>query len=475
MSVATASQADGVAGLQTRYFAALAWIGGAWARDVLLSAGSDGNWSGCEPGADPCDAVRLTGPVLPALVNAHSHAFQRAMAGFTEQRAAGANATDDFWSWRERMYAVANRITPAQMEAIASFLYAELLAGGYTQVCEFHYLHNDLDGAAYADPGEMALALVRAAARVGIGLTLLPTLYMRSGFAATGLAPEQRRFASTPDGVMRLAEDIARQAGPLTNAGVAIHSLRAVPPGALDEVAQAAVDADLPLHIHVAEQEQEVMDCIAHTGRRPLEWLLARAAPAERWNLVHATHANRAELADARTAGAAVVLCPATEANLGDGVFDLPAYAGGIWSIGSDSHVNRAWPLELQTLEYMQRAALRRRNVAARCMPSASSATALYEAALAGGRQATACALGGIAPGNRADFLVLDGGAQSLAGVPDRHLLDALVFSTPGAGFAEVHVAGRRVISTRGQEACATSGMPELKREFIAAMRALQA
>ncbi|MCX7233690.1 MAG: amidohydrolase family protein, partial [Burkholderiales bacterium] len=180
-----------------RFFATQAWLDGGWARDVLLTVGPDGCWAGVQPGASADQAQgaqRLAGPVLPGLVNAHSHAFQRAIAGLTE-RAGPAGSSDDFWSWRDRMYSVARRITPEQLEHIAAWLYAELLAGGYTQVCEFHYLHQPAD-AAGGDPLAMSLALVRAAQRVGMGLTLLPTLYMRSGFGAAGLREDQRRFAS---------------------------------------------------------------------------------------------------------------------------------------------------------------------------------------------------------------------------------------------------------------------------------------
>ena len=183
----------------------------------------------------------MSGPVLPGVVNAHSHAFQRAIAGLTERRNAAAGS-DDFWSWRDRMYSAANRISPEQLEAIATQLYAELLQGGYTQVCEFQYLHNDVDGTPYADPAEMSLALVRAAQRTGMGLTLLPTLYMRSGFAATGLRDDQRRFASTPESIARIVESVQRQTkdDARINVGVALHSLRAVPPAALNELAAYA-------------------------------------------------------------------------------------------------------------------------------------------------------------------------------------------------------------------------------------------
>ncbi|RYY90955.1 MAG: formimidoylglutamate deiminase, partial [Comamonadaceae bacterium] len=313
-----------------RFLAPRAWVAGGWKHDVLLEADGMGHWLRVLP-ACPVDeaagATRLDGPVLPGLVDAHSHAFQRAIAGLTERSPAG---RDDFWSWRDRMYAAALRITPDQLEAIAAFLYAELLRAGYTQVCEFHYLHNAGDGRPYAEPGELADALARAARRVGIGLTLLPTLYMRSGFGATGLRDDQRRFASTPAGILDIAARHA-QPGDLVSAGVALHSLRAVDAGALAEVATAA--RGMPVHIHISEQQREVEECLTVHGKRPIDWLLANADVDARWNLVHATHADRDELAALRQAGAAVVLCPSTEANLGDGVFDLPVWMGasGRW------------------------------------------------------------------------------------------------------------------------------------------------
>ena len=437
--------------IEASYFASQAWVQGAWAKDVLLTVAPNGTWQSIQPNATPAQqvgATQLGGPVLPGLVNAHSHAFQRAIVGLTERRSMGADASDDFWSWRDRMYSAANRITPDQLEAIASLLYAELLAGGYTQVCEFQYLHNDVDGRAYANPVEMSLALVRAAQRTGIGLTLLPTLYMRSGFTATSLRADQRRFASTPDSVMRVVEDIQRQTATdvRINCGVAIHSLRAASPSALFELAALAKTAGLPVHIHIAEQTQEVNDCMLHTGQRPIEWLLDHADVDARWNLVHATHTTRAELQGVQASGASIVICPATEANLGDGVFDLPGYAaaGGRWSIGSDSHVTRQWAEELRLLEYSQRLTLRQRNIAASALGHESSATALFEAALAGGAPASGQPTGGLVPGQRADFVTLDPACPALLGLPDAYLLDALVFSSPGAALADVFVAGQR-------------------------------
>jgi len=433
--------------VQMRYYAPQAWVAGGWADNVLLEAGPDGRWVSVRPDCPEArvgTAERLAGPVLPGLVDAHSHAFQRGIAGLTERSAAG---QDDFWRWRDRMYAAALRISPAQLEAIAAMLYSELLAAGYTQVCEFHYLHNDVDGRPYADAAELSRALVRAARRVGIGLTLLPTLYMRSGFSAAGLREDQRRFASTPESVLRIAETVRREAAGdgLVTAGVALHSLRAVDVGALRETADAASAQALPVHIHIAEQQQEVADCLERHGQRPIEWLLRHARVDARWNLVHATQANGDELAALRAAGAAIVICPTTEANLGDGVFDLPAWMGasGRWSLGSDSHITRSWQEELRLLEYSQRLVLRQRNVAARAAVSESTAGALFEGALEGGSAAAGLPLGGLAAGQRADFVVVDTESPALLGIPPDHMLDALVFSSPEARFRQVFVAGR--------------------------------
>lgn len=436
----------------TWYVAPQAWVHGAWAREVLLGVGADGCWKHVEPQSTPAQqthAVRLDGPVLPGVVNAHSHAFQRAIVGLTEQRSAGVGQSDDFWSWRDRMYAAANSITPQQLETIASQLYAELLAGGYTQVCEFHYLHNALGGAPYADPAEMSLALVRAARRTGIGLTLLPTLYMRAGFAQPELREDQRRFASTPESIARIVDAVQAHTreDPTINVGVATHSLRAVAPSALKELAAFARQERLPVHIHIAEQTQEVDDCLVHTGMRPIEWLLNHVEVDARWNLVHATHTTHDELVGVQARGASIVICPATEANLGDGVFDLPGYGAlhGHWSIGSDSHVTRRWSEELRLLEYSQRLTQRKRNVAAQCLGGTSTAAALLEGALRGGLPATGRALGGIAVGQRADFCVLDVQSPALLGIPGDHVLDALVFSSPDARLHAVHVAGAPV------------------------------
>ena len=430
-----------------RLWAPAAWLDGRWQDAVRLDAGADGRWTDVEAGvAAPDGALALPGPILPGLVDAHSHAFQRAFAGRAERRE---GEHDDFWSWRDRMYGVALAITPDELRKIAAGLYRELLAGGYTQVCEFHYLHHDRDGRRHADPAAMSSALIAAAADAGIGLTLLPVLYERAGFTVPTLWPQQRRFASDVDFVLELRSAAnAAAAGPLVNAGVAIHSLRAATPAAMRELLRR-LDGDAgPIHIHVAEQTAEVDDCLAATGARPIEWLTNQFALDARWQLVHATHARPTEIDAVAATGAGVVLCPTTEANLGDGVPDLPRWlaAGVPLAIGSDSQVCRSAAEELRWLEYTQRLALRRRNVAADpARYGGSTAARLFERCLAGGAAAAGFARWGLQVGARADLLVLDTTTPGLADVPAPERLDAWVFATDAPAIAQTWVSGRRV------------------------------
>ena len=427
-----------------------AWVDGRWRDAVLLQADAAGRWAQVEAGqAAPAHATRLPGPALPGLVNAHSHAFQRAFAGLAERRESG---HDDFWSWRDRMYGVALAITPGELRTVATRLYRELLAGGYTQVCEFHYLHQDRDGTRHARPAAMSEALIAAAADAGIGLTLLPVLYERAAFAAPGLREDQRRFASDVDFVLDLKAMAAASAHRLVDAGVAIHSLRAATPASMHLLVQRLEGDAGPVHIHVAEQTAEVDDCVAALGARPIEWLAREFALDRRWQLVHATHALPAEIDAVARSGAGVVFCPTTEANLGDGVPDLPRWlaAGVPLAIGSDSQVCRNAAEELRWLEYAQRLVLRRRNVAADpARFDGSTAARLFERVLAGGAAAAGFERWGLVPGARADLLVLDPSAAGLAGVPPAQRLDAWVFATDAPALTQTWVAGRQVLRSR--------------------------
>ena len=438
--------------MNPRYAAALAWVDGRWQRDVVMSVGTDGCWQHIQADVPwPDAAQRLAGPVIPSLVDSHSHAFQRAFVGLAERRE---TAGDDFWSWRDRMYGLALRLTPEQLQAIAAQLYVELLQGGYTQVCEFHYLQHQQDGAAYADPLAMSWALADAAQAVGLGLTLLPVLYARQGFGQRGLRTEQRRFATDAAWVWHASQTLNAAQRPLLNAGVALHSLRAASTMDIRALQALVGDAEVPIHIHISEQQQELHDCLAATGQRPMEWLCHQFAPDARWQLVHATHSTREEIAQVAASAAGIIICPGTEANLGDGLIDLPGWlqAGVPISLGSDSQVSRNWVEELRWLEYGQRLRLQQRNVAARPGEQPSTAARLFEACLAGSAAPAGLPRWGLQVGARADFLVLDPQASGLLGLPESHALDGLVFASQGQGLRDVFVAGRQVLR-QGQHA----------------------
>jgi formimidoylglutamate deiminase len=444
----------------TLLWAPRAWIGGAWAERVLLRAGADGRWQDVTAGVGaPAEAEVLPGPVLPGLVDAHSHAFQRAFAGLAERRE---GAHDDFWSWRDRMYRVALAISPEQLRAVAAQLYRELLRGGYTQVCEFHYLQHQPDGRPYADPLALSWALADAAADAGIGLTLLPVLYERAGFTQPRLRDDQRRFRTDAETVRALAQGIAAAGRPHLSAGVAVHSLRAAAPASIHRLRELAEELGGPIHVHVAEQTAEVDDCLAATGRRPIEWLAAERLLDARWQLVHATHALPSEIEAVARSGAGLVICPTTEANLGDGIPDLPGWlaAGVPVAIGSDSQVGRDWREELRWLDYAQRLLRRTRNVAASPAQPATAA-GLFDAALGAGGQAAGFTHWGLEPGARADLLLPDPVDPATAGLPAERWLDALVFSGPARPFGRTMVAGRWVadddaaINARGAAALA--------------------
>ena len=417
-------------------FAADALLPTGWARNVLIAWDGAGRIAQVTPGATaPAGVPTAAGPVIPGMPNLHSHAFQRAFAGLTEYRG---QAEDSFWSWRNLMYRFAQRITPESLEAIATWLYIEMLEAGYTSVCEFHYVHHDTDGRPYADDATLSLALLRAARTAGIAITLLPVLYQTSGFGAKPPRADQARFIRSTDNMLSLLERLA----PAAQAqgvvlGLAPHSLRAVPPDSLAAAVQGltALNPQAPIHIHIAEQTQEVDDCIAWSGQRPVQWLLNHAPVDERWCLVHATHMTPDEYAGAARTGAVAGICPTTEANLGDGIFDMPLWLqhGGRWGVGSDSHACVNAAEELLMLEYGQRLSRRQRNVLASSgQPEVATAMALQ--AVQGGAQASgrwgAGAAAGIAVGQSADWVVLDAQHVALRGLPAPAMLSAHVFAS---------------------------------------------
>lgn len=404
-----------------RYYTAdYLWDVGRWVGAARFAVDSDGCLTACKLSMPVKRAGRW---VLPGMPNLHSHAFQRAMAGLAERHGP---CDDSFWTWREMMYRFAARITPDDLRAVAAQLYVEMLRAGYTHVCEFHYLHNAPDGKPYADPAAMSLAIVAAAREAGIGLTLLPVLYMTGGFDGRALVQCQQRFGLTLDAYLRLMEALTARESTSLRVGVALHSLRAVPEAALCEVLASPLVRGRVVHIHIAEQTGEVQDCMDVRGARPVHWLFDHAEVDARWCLVHATQIEDSELRLLAQSRAVVGLCPTTEANLGDGLFPLVAYlkSDGMLGIGSDSHISVSPVEELRWLEYGQRLVRRHRSIAA-YEPGASVAEVLWSAALRGGRQAS----GLPEAGGPADFIVLDDAAPTLAARGDRDVLDSFVFS----------------------------------------------
>jgi formimidoylglutamate deiminase len=425
----------------------------------------------------PSDAERIDGIVVPGMPNAHSHAFQRAMAGNTEYRL---SARDSFWTWRRAMYALANRIEPDDLQILATQLFVEMLKSGYTAVAEFHYLHRQINGAAYSGANALWDAVSNAASIAGIGLTFLPTLYQTSDFGAQPLKAEQARFASDTDAFLRAVENRidaerrshGRRGGPRTQlTGAAFHSLRAVP---LENLRGAAlrlreIDADMPVHIHVAEQLLEVQACVRETGRRPIELLLDTGLLNRHWCLVHATHATGEELKGIAAAAATVCVSISTEANLGDGFFDTARFlkAGGRLCVGSDSQSTVSPAEELRWLEYQQRLRKKRRGVLATA-GEPHVGTRLWRDAAQHGTQAIGQSGGAIEVGRRADWLVLDAAHPSLAGAAADTALDHLLFAGGEAAIRDVAVAGRWVIKDRRHAV-----EDELRPRFAALMQRL--
>lgn len=457
-------------------FAADALLPSGWAKNVLLAWNEAGELTRVETDSRAPDGMTtMSGPVIPGMPNLHSHAFQRATAGLTEYRSHNVDGTqDNFWSWRTLMYRFASRLGPEQLEAIAFWVYVEMLEAGYTSVCEFHYLHNNIDGQPYADDATLALAIMRAAQRAGIGITLLPVLYQTSGLGGLPPSEGQRRFVRSTDSMLKLLDRLK----PLCDAqgvrlGLAPHSLRAVPPDGLREALAGldAIDATAPIHIHIAEQIKEVSDCIAWSGQRPVAWLLDHSPVDARWCLVHATHMDADEYRRAGASGAVAGLCPTTEANLGDGIFDLPAWrtAGGVWGIGSDSHICVNVAEELLMLEYSQRLRSRQRNVAADAAQP-QVATAMMLSAVRGGAQAVSRPVGGLAVGQQADLVMLNGAHTPLSGLPAPEMLSSHVFaSNRTSAIAKVWVAGHPHVESAGRHELRDSAAAG----FVAARRQL--
>ncbi|ALO35885.1 N-formimino-L-glutamate deiminase [Colwellia sp. MT41] len=398
------------------------------------------------------------GAVIPGMVNCHSHAFQRAFAGFSEQ---GSEGQDSFWTWRKIMYQFLAELTVLDAKNIAKQLYIEMLKMGYTRVAEFHYLHHDIDGSTYegktsaaitseekpANLATMAQAIFEAAKESGIGLTLLPVLYQHSGFGEQAPSDGQKRFINSTEQFNQLVSDCFALSEQYenTNVGIAPHSLRAVnKTSLLSAVAHVrSLDKQAPIHIHIAEQQKEVDDCLNHYGKRPVQWLLDNIELDKYWCLIHATHIDEAEIKGIIAKQAIAGICPTTEANLGDGIFPTAEFLAqqGTIAIGSDSHISVNPIEELRWLEYVQRLIKQQRAILA-TDEQASVGQNLWQRAAIGGAQSTNSNTGCLAIGKQADLLVLDSDKTKLFANANQHLLDSMIFASQQNPVFDVMVNG---------------------------------
>ncbi len=429
-----------------------------WGRDVMIGVDTAGNICSVRQDVSlkecegQCAVVR--GTVVPGVPNCHSHAHQRAMAGLGETRPNGARSSgieDSFWSWREVMYRYLERIEPPHLYAISRQLYLEMLKAGYTSVAEFQYLHHDPRGHAYTEPAVMTLSCLQAASSVGIGFTALPVLYRFGGFGGQPPLEGQKRFVNDQDRfctiVTALVQATEQHDDMVT--GIAPHSLRAVTAPLLRDVLTALSQAALSvIHLHIAEQVKEVEDCIAWSGRRPVEWLFDHFEVDPQWSLIHATHMSEAETGLLARSGAVAGLCPTTEANLGDGFFNAPTFQaeGGIWAIGSDSHISMSPVEELRWLEYGQRLLGQRRNVMQHATER-HTGTALYRSALLGGARSCGRKIGQVAQGFRADLVVLNTDHPRFSGRAEDDLMNSWLFSGNENPVQDVYIGGKQVIA----------------------------
>ena len=430
--------------MRQNYFFECALLPGGWSRGVRVEVDA-GLIERVSENVEPVAGDQREALVVPGLPNLHSHAFQRAIAGLTERR--GPSGADDFWSWRSTMYRFLEQLEADDVEAIAAYAYMDMLEAGFTSVAEFHYLHRTPQGTLYENPAELALRHLAAADTAGIGLTVLPVFYEASNFGGAPPTAGQSRFVTDLETFADIVERVRAQAAirPGQHVGIGLHSLRAVTAAHIAHLLRQYPTSQI--HIHAAEQIREVNDCVAFTGLRPVEWLLRNTDVNDRWCVVHATHVTAAETTALAQSGAVVGLCPITEANLGDGIFPAIAYrdAAGKWGIGTDSNVSLDAAGELRQLEYSQRLAAQTRNAFA-SQDQPSTGRAMYVAALAGGAQALGQAVGAIAGGHRADFLVLDATHPDLIGRSGDAVLDTWIFAGSRSYIRRVIVQGRTAV-----------------------------
>ena len=456
---------------QQTYFIKKALLSQGWAKNVRLGVDDKGLIVSLKTNVSAEQDDHRLGLVIPGLVNCHSHAFQRAMAGLTEYQV---SPTDTFWSWRKTMYRFANLVSPEDLQDIASYLYLEMIKQGYTSVAEFHYVHHQPNGKPYSSVSQLSQSVINAANIAGINLTLLPVLYMNAGFGDQALLDDQKRFGNSVDSYLALHDEATRYCSHQSqhSVGMALHSLRAVPASSMTEVISHFKSRvhSCPIHIHIAEQTQEVEQSIKALGKRPVEWLLDNHDIDKQWCLIHATHMTPKETAEVAKSGATVGICPTTEANLGDGFFPLRQYLddGGQIAIGSDGNTCTNPMEELRWLEYGQRLLSRTRNVASDDRER-HTGTNLYSHYLEGGARSIGQKTGALKLGGRADLIVLDDNSADLANIAADSILDVLVFGTSQSLIKDVMVNGTWKITNYHH-----ADEERIRNTFISATKALR-
>jgi formimidoylglutamate deiminase len=390
------------------------------------------------PPAEPASIEYVNGFALPGFQNAHSHAFQYGMAGMAEKHEPGTE--DDFWSWREAMYACALSLNPDEMEKVAIACYSAMVRKGYTHVAEFHYLHHDKNGKPYNNLAEMGERLLAAASMAKIKITLVPVFYQQGGFGKNA-QPQQRRFISkTIDDYFQLLDDTAHAVTHYHQAlmGFGVHSLRAVDSKDIIDTYHQGPKG-IPFHLHAAEQLKEVEDCLSYLKQRPVEWLLENLPLNERFHLVHCTHLNDREVESLAKSGAHAVLCPGTEGNLGDGIFRLTDFFwhGGNWSIGTDSHISLN-PLEdLRWLDYAQRFTTHKRNTF-----DDGATTLIHKTILSGRRAMGNHHVNYFELGQPLDAVVYNAAEPLLEQAGSEHALQALVYTADASALLGTLING---------------------------------
>jgi formiminoglutamate deiminase len=421
---------------ETSYLLEHAWVDGQVRSEVAVRVA--GGRFAAVGGPVPPDAVRLPGLTLPGLADTHSHAFHRAL------RARAQAGPGTFWTWREQMYAVAERLDPDSYRELATAVFRELVGAGFTTVGEFHYLHHQPGGTPYDEPNAMGLALVEAAREAGVRLALLDTCYLAGGLGRP-VEGVQRRFSDgSVEAWQERADELTADAPGDLVVGAAVHSVRAVPLDAMRLVAEWADRFETPLHVHLSEQVAENEECQAAYGRTPTELLAEAGVLTDRTTVVHATHLTDVDVARLGSAAVTACFCPTTERDLGDGVGPSRelAAAGARLALGSDSHAVVDPFEEMRALELDERLARRVRG----SWPAAE----LLAAGTAAGHAALGFPdAGQIAVGARADLVTLDLASPRTAG--GGPTAETAVFAATAADVTQV-VCGGRVVHRAGEE-----------------------